>query len=181
MFLGKKKKILESLHESGLILPAEKCFQLHGQLQRWWILESLDHELALALHDQRPGQEDSGACVYYMRMIHAHVYYILTSFAHVILVLCSAPPICFFQGVEKSGSSLQKLPPFMFHPNSRQRAVWDTVIAFILMSVSLPQPLFVTIFYIVCLSIIHIFCLSYFSLRISSARPFPAPPSLSRN
>ena len=87
----------------------------------------------------------------------------------------------FFFSVEKSGSSLQKLPPFMFHPNSRQRAVWDTVIAFILMSVSLPQPPFVTIFYIVCLSIIHIFGLCYFSLRISSARPFPVPPSLSRN
>jgi hypothetical protein len=76
VFVGKKKNILESLHESGVVLPAEKCFHLHGQLQRWWILESLDHELALALHDQRPGQEDSGACVYYMRMIHAHVYYI---------------------------------------------------------------------------------------------------------
>jgi len=76
VFLGKKKNILQSLHESGLILPAEKCFQLHGQLQRWWILESLDHELALDLDDQRLDQEDSGACVYYMRMIHAHVYYI---------------------------------------------------------------------------------------------------------
>jgi hypothetical protein len=97
VFVGKKKNILESLHESGVVLPAEKCFHLHGQLQRWWILESLDHELALDLDDQSLAQEDSGACVYYMRMIHAHVYYIQTRFSHLFLVICSAPLIFFFQ------------------------------------------------------------------------------------